>query len=1040
MPNTGSAPKPPAPVTAPVTVTNNGAGLQLVSSTLQVTFNQAAVSALTNVATNESYISAGGAGWADLQLLQDNGESLMAGQWAMNAADGSATILLKDSQRTLSLTAGVADDEVFLKISGSSTAKGVVGATWGLSGLNLSPGRLVVPAYGGTYLDATSTPDLLGFDYPVEWENQMAVYEGKAGSLLIYARDPGPVFKRILASRPSGTLNVGFETFAPGPWPSSTSVSSIEWRLRGVSGGWMPASDVYRKYMLSLHPFLAADGARAWVKQIRGVVTFLTLDPSLLEQLAQEVVPSRTILLLIPWRQDGFDINYPDYTPDPAAPIFVARARQLGFRIMLHTNLVGVSELNPQYANFAKCQLRTPDTLTPTGWLLDQIPAPSPLRFAYISPACSDYRKLFIRSIKGAIEELQPDALHLDAGGAILNDGNGPMEGMNSIQGMMQLQKDLIAAYPNLVLGGESTNEIIGPFNWMAQRWPLPAPSHPISAYLLGGQVFYYGFLDQAHPDEQGFADYLSRYEGYGVAPVAFITTPSDLNFDATHQRTHLVLGYQKLLQEGQYSPDWTGNWSGLTFRQKSADGSSSLIVKDDGTTVSALDNSSTFYQRVHGKFSYSTPYFIDNWPAYDAERLLGTDSTQQYWLTANSYRPSGETHLLTVPTNMVIGVDTMRASQYGIFEIDGSNPNWFDFVQQLPAAAKGTIYNLKEYRVVNGAVISSGGATVGGIYYDGVIFEHPPYQLALGGSDFIEYSVPVPSAPKVTLTFDTAIADGNSQSDGVIFGVQVNQQTAWRATVLPGTGWNHGSVDLTPYVGSTVKIRLLTHPGIALNPYFDAACWKSVSINTDFSTTSALQLQVAGAGSSVAFTPNVKMTSKSGDIASITMPVPGKFSYFASAPPSLGPGASLFDTPFTTWNATGGLPSQGIYDTSGTIGSVVSGGVAKKAIAAIPPRDGQTLLTTAASLSSTAKTIALGYGLSDGPPGSGAINYSGVTFIVRANGVEVFRSTVSASGWRQQQIDISPWSGQSVVFELIADADGDQLFDYAYYTDLTIN
>jgi hypothetical protein len=169
-------------------------------------------------------------------------------------------------------------------------------------------------------------------------------------------------------------------------------------------------------------------------------------------------------------------------------------------------------------------------------------------------------------------------------------------------------------------------------------------------------------------------------------------------------------------------------------------------------------------------------------------------------------------------------------------------------------------------------------------------------------------------------------------------------------------------------------------------------------------------------------------------------MHVPGKFAVFAPQPPVLTIGQSLLSTPITVWKATGGLPIQAVYDISGTIGTVSAGGVEKTAVAAIPPRNGETLLTTSATLPSSANTMLFGYGLADAPPGIGAItNYSGVTFIVRANGTEILRQTINVAGWSQAQIDVSQWRGKPVLFELIADADQDQLFDFAYFTDLTV-
>ena len=91
-------------------------------------------------------------------------------------------------------------------------------------------------------------------------------------------------------------------------------------------------------------------------------------------QIAQEVIPQNTILLLTTWRQQAFDIDYPDYTPDPVAVTFIARARQYGFRIMLHVNLLGVSQTNPNYPSMQQCQIKTADELKPIGWLWDELP------------------------------------------------------------------------------------------------------------------------------------------------------------------------------------------------------------------------------------------------------------------------------------------------------------------------------------------------------------------------------------------------------------------------------------------------------------------------------------------------------------------------------------------------------------------------------------------------------------------------------------------------------------------------------------------
>jgi hypothetical protein len=1031
-------PQPSTPPPAPVTLSGNE--LTVSTSTVRAKFTQGALTSLTNVLTNENYVATAGPNFVDMTMLQPTGGSLTPGNWVVNPTGTSATIEFRDSVRTVRMTAAVVDNELSLRFEGFSTTTGVISLTWGIFGLSLSPGRLLIPGQGGTYFDRSSTPSAQGLDYPVHWENQMVVYQGSQGNVLMYARDPVPTFKRLHASRQTGNLDMAFEMFAPAPWPGANSVPAVEWRIRGFSGSdWKPAADAYKNYLTAIRPFSAPSGNRSWIRNIRGVVIFQTLDQALLDQLAQELVPSQTLLLLADWRASAFDINYPDYTPSPLAKPFMDRARQLGFRIMLHINLLGVSETNPEYAGMKQFQIKTADELKEIGWLWDEFPSRDIHRIAYISPASSQYRQLLIRSMRTAIDSLQPDAMHLDAGGAITNDGNGLIENMNGMQGMMQLHREIMAAYPGLVLGGESTNEIIAPFNWLAQRWPADSPPHPISTYLLGDQVFFYGFLDQPAPDESGFADYMKRYEGLGVIPVPFIVTPSDLGPD--RKRTHDFLDYIRMFQTNQYRPDFTGDWNTARFRYRSADGTSTATLEDDGTFVRFKKDGTVIYQRAHDANVVTTPHFIDNWPAYDSTRLLGTDPNRQFWLENAAFRPFNQTHLSNVPTNFQIGLDSFVADNYAFFQIEGVQRRWFDPIVEFPAARKGTIYNLQEFGVINGAVIQTGRAVVAGQLYNTVLLHNPPFQQAVGGTTFVEYRVAVPVAPKAELKFHAAMIDGTAQSDGVLMGVQIDGTTVWRTMVVPGNAWYDGVVDITSYGGRTVTLRLLTHPGLLLNAQFDQACWRDIRIETDFSTTANLQVELP-TGVTPQFGAEAQVNSISGQVANVSLALPGHFTVFTATPPNIPLGGTLLNLPVKVWKASNeGLPFQFAYENSGNIGVVASGGVTKNAIAAIPPRRGATILTFAGTVPANANTLTVGYALADAPPVFGTIlDYSGAEFIVRVNGTELHRHRIESVGWQQAIVDISPWRGKPALFELTADADENQLFDFAYFSDLTVH
>jgi hypothetical protein len=282
---------------------------------------------------------------------------------------------------------------------------------------------------------------------------------------------------------------------------------------------------------------------------------------------------------------------------------------------------------------------------------------------------------------------------------------------------------------------------------------------------------------------------------------------------------------------------------------------------------------------------------------------------------------------------------------------------------------------------------------------------------------------------------------DGTAQSDGVLLGVQANGQTIWKNTVLPGNGWYDGDVNITALSGQTIKVRFLAHPGLTLNSQFDQVCWRDIRIETDFSTTANLQVQLPTGVGTPLFSSEATPGSISGQIANISANLPGHFTVFTAAPPAINLGQTLLNFPVTVWKASNeGLPFQFAYDSSGTIGSVSSGGVTKTAIALIPPRRGATVLTVPVTLPPNATHLTIGYALADAPPVFGTIlDYSGADFIVRINGTEVMREHRESTGWQQLQVSLVPWSGQPVLVELKVDADENQLFDFAYFSNLTV-
>ena len=186
----------------------------------------------------------------------------------------------------------------------------------------------------------------------------------------------------------------------------------------------------------------------AWVGEIGLVVTYIDshLDVGILDKLAEQVDPTKTLLYVTPWRKDDYDVNYPDYTAKPEFGNFVKVAHQYGFRVMPHVNLVGVSPYHPLYVDMRKFQFRDPWNGNLHGWRWEQTDAP--YRHAFINLANSTFRKIFVQQLKKVWEKYKVDAFHLDVSHFVVNDANGLIEGLNASQGNVLMHRELVDAMP----------------------------------------------------------------------------------------------------------------------------------------------------------------------------------------------------------------------------------------------------------------------------------------------------------------------------------------------------------------------------------------------------------------------------------------------------------------------------------------------------------------------------------------------------------------------------------------------------------------
>ena len=1003
-------------------IATDGKILTVTTANAVAIFRNGDVVALTNPVTGEHYLQdVGDSSLLGMDLIQPTGQELAGSGWTVSAQQ-VASISFSDSVRSVSLRVSIdpGSQEIVISVSGQAQQSGVRSLAWGVAGLPLKKGRLVLPAVEGSYLDASNFPGDLLLDYPTHWQSQMLVFEGAQGGFQIYSTDRSALFKKLHVAAGSGssTVTASFVTDAVAPFPSATDVPPMEWRLWCFPGNWRVPAARYRDWANQLWTPVTAAGKRAWVSNIRTVVTFGSLDMAALDTLATRVVPSKTLLYLPNWRKDSYDVNYPDYTPNKKAKAFIDRSHKLGFRVMLHTNFTGVSPGNPDYQTVQKFQVKDPQTLALRGWYWDH-PASDPQRFAVINPAASAYRQLLVDRLRPAIQALQPDAIHLDVSGAIMEDGNGPIEGMNYAQGSVALHKDLLAAFPDLVLGGETVNELLAPYEWFAQRWSarqragVEVGAHPISTYLLGGHVLLYGYLGQPSPEDPNFLTYFKQYERQGVVPTPGVSSVSDL--DLTKPATARLFDLVSAWQTHDLSPDWDHDWNGALFQYHGSDGAIAAL-RDSGRLIRFTTNGQTLYQRVHDTNSIETDASIANWPAYDAKTVFGLDPSQQYWLE-NAGRPLNAAHISAMQAGTKAGPRTLLTKNFAFLDLAGNNPP-LDFVKDLWRAVQGTTYDGADGPLLNGATALIMPLAVGGETRQ-VLFEHPPYQgPQRGGETFVEYPVIVPDVPGAVLKFAAGISDAAARTDPVRFRVAVNQTEVWRQDVAKGAWWP-GAVDLSSYRGQAVTIRFITHPGPHLDTSFAWAAWSQISVTGD-PVDGSLSLTVPGQISA----------------ATVPMTVPGSALRFLNTPRPIALSTSLLDLTFVSWlQSYGGLAAPGSIFGSGGIAPATSGGVVKaKTVNAHPPQSGETNFTWTVTLPDVASLkLAFSAGIADGA------NSTGLNFLIRVNGQQVWNYQTNTPGWKADTIDLSPWRGQPVLIELVSDSLGDNSYDWARWADLVI-
>ena len=458
--------------------------------------------------------------------------------------------------------------DLLIRQKGSSKVGGIERILWGFANLSEAAVDVIAPIEGGQLLELT-----VDYEYPAYWQAQLAILQGQRGGVFVRSDDTSYQSKTLQYFTEGGSFAVNFGQHPPAPINQQKQITTATWRLNAYQGDWQVPALHHRQWM---HEALGpADRSQmpAWVNDIELIVDcpfyHSDMKAGILGKLSQLVDPEKTLLYAVDWRESGWALNYPDYTPVTSFANFgdfVREAHRYGFRVMPHVDMVGVSLSNPLYVVFEKHHMRDPWNGKKIGWA-SELDGPHP--YAWINPASSEFRKLLVDRVKSVWETYQVDAFHLDISNYIIN--NAPIDGLTMAEGNILLHEELREAMPGIVLSGEGINEVTFLYESLAKRGDVPPihQPHPISSFLFSPYALHYGHLETPNPDRnpEKFKVFQEIYEVWDVVPILRLHGISDLDpaFIETHKMLELARERQNWVF-GDVNSDGVVNILDLTF------------------------------------------------------------------------------------------------------------------------------------------------------------------------------------------------------------------------------------------------------------------------------------------------------------------------------------------------------------------------------------------------------------------------------------------------------------------------------------------
>lgn len=531
----------------------------------------------------------------------------------------------------------------------------------GISGVQFSlrvPDKynIIVPYQNGIRLTKKNP----GTPYGTKWsygglsaiQMQMFIIEGENGGAVIYADDAFTQFKELDVRHSSGNFTVLVTTVPQAPFTEYKEFGAVEWKIIPYVGNWSSGAAIYRDFAREKFELDKSGSSRPeWVKDIGLVVLTDMHSKAELDALAKKVDPKGVLLQVPDWRVERYDINWPDYTPQPGVREMIEYAHSLGFRVQLHCNMNGCQTELPAYRNVKRYHMKDAFTGKEISEDFTDVNG-THYHFAQINPASSEWRSYVIAKIVAAVKETGADAVHLDQSLLSYNDGNGYVDGLTSLQGNVLYQKELAEALPEgVAIGGEGITDFNAVYSTFLQShvygldstkksWSHSEAAQivPITSSVFTDTVTYqWPGLPVVAAGEYYLAWYL-RGTAIGHIPTLMRESPQSILSDDDIMKA--VLSEARWFTEkkpervyGGWDADTIMRWrlKDGTFAQARRDKYGYVLLADEN------DSGSVLTRILSGTVSADVSGSIQGWNAYNDKSIICLDPDRYYLVSGNS-------------------------------------------------------------------------------------------------------------------------------------------------------------------------------------------------------------------------------------------------------------------------------------------------------------------------------------------------------------------------------------------------------------------